>query len=140
MPTGQTRDAGWQIGVSRTLDASPAQVWSLLTSPEGLALWLGPGARIDTEPGTGWETDDGSHGEVRSHHVGERIRLTCQPAGWDHDTTVQVVLVAASRGRTSVRFHQERLADADERAGRRNHWRAVMDRVAAALDAPGAQD
>lgn len=100
----------------------------------------GPGAEVGTERGTPWRADDGAHGEVRSHHPGERIRVTCQPPGWDHDTTVQVVLVLAGDGRTSLRFHQERLAGADERRRQREHWRAVMDRVEDALDARPDQD
>lgn len=43
-------------------------------------------------------------------------------------------------GRASLRFHQERLADADERARQRGHWRAVMDRIEDALDAGMDQD
>ncbi len=140
MPTGRTRDAGWQIGVARTLRAAPDQVWDLLTSPRGLAMWLGPGADIGTERGDPWRSDDGAHGEVRSHHPGDRIRVTCRPPGWDHDTTVQVVVVPASDGRTSLRFHQERLAGADERARQREHWRAVMARIEDALDTGPDQD
>lgn len=56
-------------------------------------------------------------------------------AGWDHETTVQIVVVPASGQRASVRFHQERLAGADERARQRDHWRAVLDRIDAALEA-----
>ncbi|CAN5921063.1 SRPBCC domain-containing protein [soil metagenome] len=133
MPTGRTQDAGWQIGVSRTLRATPEQVWDLLTSSQGLAVWLGPGAQVSTERGSPWQANDGTRGEVRSHHAGDRIRLTYQPPGWDHDTTVQVALVPASDGRTGLRFHQERLADAEERVRQRNHWRGVMDRIEAAL-------
>ena len=50
MPTGLTRGAGWEIGVSRTLPFSPEELWRLVTSPEGLALWLGPGAHPLTGP------------------------------------------------------------------------------------------
>ena len=41
MPTGLTKDAGWEIGVSRPPDAEVDDVWSLLTSVAGLAVWLG---------------------------------------------------------------------------------------------------
>lgn len=35
MPVGQTQDAGWQIGVSRTLDHPLERVWdALVTSPD----------------------------------------------------------------------------------------------------------
>ena len=40
-PTGLTRDAGWQIGVSRTLPVDLATAWERLLAPAGLALWLG---------------------------------------------------------------------------------------------------
>lgn len=62
----------------------------------------------------------------------DRIRLTWRPPGWSHDTTLQVAIVGAGE-RTSVRFHQERLADVEERAGQRAHWQAVLAKVAEAL-------
>lgn len=135
MPTGLTKDAGWQIGVSRTLPYPADAVWSLLTSPDGAEIWAGPGAVITPTPGTSWAARDGSHGQVRSHDPGRRLRLTFHPAGWDHETTVQIVVVPVTRHRASVRFHQERLADADERARQRDHWRAVLDRIDAAVAA-----
>ena len=36
--------------------------------------------------------------------------------------------------RTRVVFHQERLADAAERAQQRTHWQSVMDALVAALE------
>ncbi|MEU0158601.1 hypothetical protein ABZ154_07070 [Streptomyces sp. NPDC006261] len=41
MPTGLTQDAGWEIGVSRTIQQPPQAVWEFITGPEGVALWLG---------------------------------------------------------------------------------------------------
>jgi hypothetical protein len=35
MPTGLTKDAGWQIGVSRTLPDPPSPVWDFISGPEG---------------------------------------------------------------------------------------------------------
>ena len=42
-PVGLTRDAGWEVGASRTLDASVKKMWDLLLSPTGLGLWVGRG-------------------------------------------------------------------------------------------------
>lgn len=132
-PVGRTRGAGWQIGVSATLDAPVQQVWDLLTSSTGLRLWLGHGVGVLTEPGQPYETRDGIRGEVRSLHHRDRIRLTWQPSGWDHDSTVQVAVEAAGPDRTLLRFHQERLADAEERERQRTHWRSVLGSVTSAL-------
>lgn len=40
-PTGLTKDAGWQIGVTRTLPTDLDIAWDYLLSPAGLSLWLG---------------------------------------------------------------------------------------------------
>lgn len=129
MPTGLTKDAGWQIGVSRTLPHPPALVWEFVSGREGLALWLGPGAKLDPlQRGTSYRTDSGIAGQLRGYRQGERIRLTYG------STTVQVGLTPAPGGRTVLRFHQERMACARERERQRVHWRGVVDRIAAALD------
>jgi hypothetical protein len=44
MPVGLTKDAGWEIGVSRTLPVPLEAAWEFLTSPGGAALWLGAAA------------------------------------------------------------------------------------------------
>jgi hypothetical protein len=63
------------------------------------------------------------------------IRLTMRPDGWDHDTTVQVTVSRSGPDRTVLRFHQEWLADAEERERQRDHWRAVLAAMRSALDA-----
>ncbi|MGW0659922.1 SRPBCC family protein [Streptodolium elevatio] len=129
---GKTQDVGYEIGVSKTLPYPASVVWEFLTDDDGLAVWLGPGAELGREKGTPYRTDDGTEGELRSWREMDRVRLTWRPAGWDHDTTVQVA-IRASGEKTMLRFHQEWLADGRERERQREHWRAVMDAVVAAL-------
>ncbi len=132
MPVGRTKDAGWQIGVSRTVHQPLGEVWDLLTGPVGSSIWLGAGVAFPAEPGEGYETTAGTTGEVRSYQERRRIRLTWHPADWSHDSTVQITLQPTPSG-TSIRFHQDRLADAAERERQRDHWRAVLDRIIAEL-------
>ncbi|WP_395727983.1 SRPBCC domain-containing protein [Nakamurella sp.] len=130
-PVGLTRDAGFEIGVSRTVDLPPDQVWRSLVSDDGVATWLGAGVRLPdpaAAKGTRYRTTDGTRGEIRSLHPTGRLRLTWQPPDWDHESTVQVT-VSVRGGRTVIRFHQERLSDPAERARQREHWRAVLDAV-----------
>lgn len=130
MATGLTKDAGWEIGVSRTLPQSPSAVWDFISGPRGLELWLGTGARLTPERGAPYTTDAGTGGEVRGYRLGDRIRVT-----YGH-TTVQVTVSAAAGGRAVLRFHQERMASAEERERQRAHWQRVMDRIAGALGEP----
>lgn len=102
MPVGKTKDAGWEIGVSRTVPLSPAEVWARIEDPKA---WLG------ADPD-----------EVRSTHPLDRIRV-----GW-RGTIVQVAITPAKTG-TKVTFHQERLADAAERERQRVRWKDVLDRL-----------
>ncbi|MEO7556666.1 MAG: SRPBCC domain-containing protein [Acidimicrobiales bacterium] len=129
MPTGLTKDSGWQIGVSRTLPYLPEEVWDLISGREGLALWLGPGTALSPDLGVRYRTLGGVTGEVRGYRRGERIRVT-------HDaTTVQVSVTPANDGAATVlRFHQERMASAQERSRQRAHWQQVMIEVVAALE------
>ena len=108
MPIGLTKDAGWEIGVSRTVPHDPEAVWALL---EDVRSWLG-----------------GEPDAVRSHHPYDRMRLA-----W-RGTIVQVVIRPAKTG-TSIRFHQEKLTSAAEREAQRAHWKAVIDRLVARLEA-----
>jgi uncharacterized protein YndB with AHSA1/START domain len=117
---GLTEDAGWQIGVQRTVRAPIEEVWDYLTSPVGQDVWVGEGARLGEVLGESYDADDGTHGELRSRRRHDRIRLTWWPTGWDHDSTVQVTVRATQKG-TAIRFHQERLTSADERAQMRSH-------------------
>ena len=126
MPTGLTQDAGWEIGVSKTLPLPVDIVWEFIASPEGVARWLGEGTRLPTRKGESYETEDGIAGEVRSYRPGDRVRLT-------YGTTTLQVAVSASGEKTVLRFHQEHLAGSAERERQRAHWKAVMAEIVRAL-------
>ena len=129
-PVGLTRDAGWEVGVSRTLPASVRAMWDLLISPTGLGIWLGRGLPSLPDVGAAYTTADGTCGELRSVRPLDRVRLTWQPPGRERPATVQVALVGAPSG-CSVRFHAEQLAGAQDRERMREHWRGVLDELAA---------
>ncbi|HEX6360360.1 SRPBCC domain-containing protein [Actinophytocola sp.] len=86
-----------------------------------------------SEPGAGYETTSGVRGETRSFRERDRVRLTWQPRGWTHDTTLQLTVTPAGEGRTRLGVHQERLADANEREQQRQHWQGVVTALVEAL-------
>jgi uncharacterized protein YndB with AHSA1/START domain len=131
--TGHTKDAGWQIGVSRTLDHPVTEVWDFITSPEGVAIWLGEGTTVPREPGEIYETTIGVRGETRSFRELDRLRLTWRPADWTHDTILQLTVSSSGEGRARLGIHQDHLAGAGEREHQRTHWKAVIAAVAEKL-------
>ncbi|NIQ58276.1 MAG: hypothetical protein GWN71_34515 [Gammaproteobacteria bacterium] len=56
--TGETQDADFQVGVSRTMDLPADDAWHLVTSPDGVQTWLGAGAPTLAE-GARYELHDG---------------------------------------------------------------------------------
>jgi len=130
--TGLTKDVGWELGVRRTAHAPLETTWAFLTG-DGLPIWLGDTLlpSVAHEP---YETPDGTHGVLRSRIDGQRVRLTWQPAGWEHDSTLQLTVLPAASG-TTIAFHQERLAGPDERETMLEHWTQVVERLVDALDA-----
>jgi uncharacterized protein YndB with AHSA1/START domain len=132
---GQTRDAGWEIGVSKTIDHPVEEVWAFITSPAGIAIWLGEGVTVLSELGAGYETSAGVQGETRGFRELDRLRLTWQPPDWTHDTTLQLAVRSAGAGRTTLVVHQERLADAAEREQQRRHWQGVITALVDAMTA-----
>jgi uncharacterized protein YndB with AHSA1/START domain len=128
--TGLTKDAGWEVGVRKTVAAPLPVVWKFLVG-DGLPLWLGEGT-LPTEKGASYQTADGVRGQVRSYTDGLRVRLTWQPEDWPHDTTLQVT-VKESAGGTTIGFHHDQLADRDERRMMLGHWKNVVADLADAL-------
>lgn len=127
---GKTADVGYQIGVRRTLPSGEEALWSLLLSPEGMTAWLG--GAIELEDGARYTLDNGTTGQVRVYKPWSHIRLTWRPQGWARPSTVQVRVLAASRGST-LSFHQEHLADGAARATMKAHWEGVIERLAGML-------
>ena len=126
--TGLTKDAGWEMGVRQTVAAPLAEVWDFLLG-EGLPVWLGEIDALPTEKGASYVTNDGVRGSIRSYTAGYRVRLGWQPDDWPHDTTLQITLKESATG-TTIGFHQEKLADRDERRMMLGHWKNVAAVIA----------
>jgi uncharacterized protein YndB with AHSA1/START domain len=124
--TGETADAGVQLGVQRTFDITPERAWDLLTSPGGRDAWLGRGASFPFNEGESYRLEDGATGEVRVVRAGKHARLTFQPGNWPRPSVIQV-RVEAKGERAVIGFHEERLPTLEERERRRAHFVAAAE-------------
>ena len=133
---GETAGAGFQVGVQRSVAATAAEAWELLTArPE---LWLGEGASIVFEAGERYEVPSGdglpgARGEVRVVKPRYRLRMTWQPEGWRAPATLQLTLQTTGSGKTAIHVHLEKLPDAEAREAMRERWRETLEQVAAAI-------
>jgi uncharacterized protein YndB with AHSA1/START domain len=125
---GQTASAGFEVGVQKTFDMSPEAAWKLVTSDQGVAVWLGRGVKLRFEPGEAFVTSEGVNGEIRSVQKGVRIRLRWQPTNWPSASTLQIYLLPSGSG-TSIRFHHEKLDGPERREEMCEHWQAVLSKL-----------
>ncbi len=130
---GQTKDVGFEVGARKTFAVTPQRAWDVITSDEGLNLWLGsvPGLRL--EQGETYQTTDGAAGEVRVVNPGGHLRLTWRPTNWQDASTIQVRVIP--RGdQTTISFHQEHLPGAKEREEMLQRWHRVLEHMQTLLD------
>lgn len=121
--TGLTKDAGWQLGIRRTVAVPLEVAWRALLDAVGVAA---------SEPGAEFVTASGVRGQVRSHRGNTMIRMTWQPPG-QPESTLQLRVIPAKTG-TTIAVHQDHLRSAEERAVQLEHWTGVMDTLRATLE------
>ena len=128
---GETADTGFQVGVQRTVEATPAEAWELIrTRPD---IWLGAKTSLDLIEGERYQVP-GASGEIRVVKPGDRLHMTWRPTGWAEPATLQLTLSESASGKTAIHAHLEKLPDADSREALRTHWRQVLGRIAQAAN------
>lgn len=129
---GKTADAGFEIGVQKTLQISPKSAWKMLISREGVKIWLGDAGSLKLETGKKFKTKDGIEVEIRTVDRGKKIRLKLGtsilqiyllPSGKYVSSSSKIDTSAKS---TSIGFHQEKLSTKSEREEMRKHWQGVL--------------
>lgn len=131
---GETADAGFQIGVSKSIAVEPEKAWNYLISAAGRKLWLGEVDQLSLEKGAKGTTTAGLEYEIRSVQPGKMIRLRWQPAGFQDFTVLQLRTEKGKTGKTVIGFHHEKLAGAKMRTEMKKHWQEVLEQIDINLD------
>lgn len=125
---GQTKTVGFQVGIRRTFPISPEKVWELITSEEGLNLWLGESTGIILQPGQKFITKLGK-GEIRIVKPLLQLRLTWQKGKWEKPSTVQIRILSKESNKTTISFHQENLSNENVRKEMKIYWEKVIEGI-----------
>lgn len=123
---GETADAGFQVGVRRTVDVPAVVAWEYLVHGPGRERWLGATGTLPQEKGESYQLEGGTSGEIRSVRPGRRLRLTVQRSSEAAATTLQLT-IQPKDDRSVVALHHERLPDEEARAAMKTHWTSVLD-------------
>lgn len=127
-PVGLTKDAGWQMGLRKTLPVPFERAWEFMFSGEGLALWLGKTKAFSGAAGEEYTTSDGITGKVGVFKPMSHIRMTWKKKDWSNTSTLQVRVMQANE-KTTISFHHEKLQNEKQRGEMLLYWQNVMARI-----------
>ena len=125
---GQTKDAGFQIGVRKTFAVPVELAWEFLFSSKGLSTWLGKLTIEDFELGKPYKTKEGIEGEVNVFKPYSHIRLTWKPKDWTNTSSLQIRVID-SKGKSTISFHQDRLLSSKQRDEMKTYWSKVIEKI-----------
>lgn len=128
-PVGKTKDAGYQIGVRRTVPVTVEAAWRLLTGAEGLRVWLGEAEAVVVCEGESFATREGSSGRFTVVKPLSHVRLQWMKSDWAAPSTLQIRVLPAKQGAT-ISIHQEKLSGPAAREEMKAHWEQVQETLA----------
>jgi activator of HSP90 ATPase len=114
-----------QYTVRTTLDASPIEVFRVLTDARRLRAWSGQSGRVPKQIGGTFSWFDGwASGRVLAYEEGKSLSLTWSISDWPAGTQASIVRIALSGAakRTTVRINHTGLPSAKESASHKKGW------------------
>ena len=126
---GQTMDGGFQVGVRKSMPVPLDEAWNLLFSEKGLHIWLGELRPEELAMHAPFATGDGITGMVTTLNPYVNIRMRWKKKSWEQASILQVRVIEGS-GKTTISFHQEKLADQVSRNEMKMHWTSNLDKLA----------
>jgi activator of HSP90 ATPase len=131
---GQTKDAGFQIGVRKTFNVSIETAWNFLFSPRGISIWLGTLNVDNFELNKTYKFKEGIEGKVNTLKPYSHIRLNWKLKKWPNVSALQIRMIKAM-DKTTISFHQDKLIDSKQRIEMKMHWDKVIEKISGELPA-----
>ena len=131
--TGQTADAGFQVGVSKTLPVSAEKIWDFLTSPAGFGIVTGEiidPKKIREAERTG---KTGIQYKITTLKPCSHLRMRWRLPDWKDYSILQVRVSEKGNGKTVLIFHQEKLADSVMQKEMKRYWKEQFTKLSALL-------
>ena len=135
--TGLTKDAGYQVGVRKTIQGSHLDIWNFLLSDRGLSIWLG---NVDPEKlilREEIDLNDGTRVKITRFKLQSHLRMQWSKKSWHTPSRLQLRVIASGYHRTTVAFHQEMLINGVQREEMKRHWKKVVANLEAAFAETG---
>jgi hypothetical protein len=131
-PYDATPESGYKLTLQRNFIIAARELWNLLFSKHGLAIWLGTSQLEKWETGISFETEEGLQGQVRVFKIYSHIRLKWKPDAWNTPGILQIRLTGNGEVTTLVIDHGE-IENKDQQDQMYRHWGDVLDEISCTL-------
>jgi uncharacterized protein YndB with AHSA1/START domain len=122
------KQSGWRIKVRRYLPISRETAWHFLTSPQGIAVWLGEEADIEFKDGAVYQLANGTCGKIAQCVPYSHLMIVHTAV--DGTPTAQIQVHLQSRGdHTLCSFHEHHIPDETARDERGQFYLRVLDAI-----------
>ncbi|GGM91754.1 hypothetical protein GCM10010967_25990 [Dyadobacter beijingensis] len=125
--------SGYEIGVTKTFPIPLRKAWEVMSSEEGLSIWLGDLTKGRISQGVSFKTKHGISGTVNVLEANSHFRMAWKPANWRNSSTLQVRVIgskAKSSNKSVISFHHEQLPRAADRAAMKKYWEEKLSQLA----------
>lgn len=126
-PIGLTKDAGFQIGVRKSLPVGVAQLWAFLLSKDGVGLWFGE-ITEELPFQAPFSSREGADGIITTLKENSHLRMKWKKPDWEHFSMLQIRVIPAG-DKATLSFHQDQLPDENQRAQMKKYWTEVIRKI-----------
>jgi hypothetical protein len=130
---GKTKDTGFQVGVRKTVSGDQHTVWDFVFSDAGLRIWLGNISVCELDMENEYCLSDGTKISVTVFKPYSHIRMKWKKRDSRVHSRLQLRILD-SNGKSVIAFHQELLADAEQRKRMKKHWREILCRLSSEFE------
>jgi len=132
-PVGQTHDAGFQMGVRKTVPGNTQDIWDFLFSEEGLGIWLGEIDPDELVIRKEFSLSNDVTGKITVFEPYSHLRMSWKKKGWINTTRLQIRVIGSGEERTVISFHQEMLTGPEQREQMKAYWENTLSSIKSAI-------
>ena len=125
---GQTKEAGFQFGIRRTINIDHQVAWDFMFSLQGLKIWLGKVSMDTIELQKEFILKNGISGKVTVFKYLSHLRMIWKKKEWENKSRVQLRIYRLKE-KSVIAFHHELLSDENQREEMKRYWNQVIGKI-----------
>lgn len=130
---GKTKNAGWQVGIRKTIPLTSDQLWNFITGNQGMQIIIG-----DTISATNsYNQDRISEKEIQYKITtivqNSHLRMQWRLPDWKEYSILQIRVYSTGQNKAVLAIHQEKLVNGNTRAVMKKYWQEKIDNIVKAI-------